>query len=152
MPAQPTTLSLAQISRLADDLAHYLWPLWQWRPALRQFNLRDEVPLADLLVPAIAAFAGRLMTLTPSTGQLAQLPTALGDFFGNPDTAAALDHYTDGETEAADELLHLLLAAVWPQWSLLFAAMGVVLVAAYTWLWHVLMARWAERAWDMLPV
>lgn len=111
MPAQPTTLSLAQISRLADDLAHYLWPLWQWRPALRQFNLRDEVPLADLLVPAIAAFAGRLMTLTPSTGQLAQLPTALGDFFGNPDTAAALDHYTDGETEAADELLHLLLAA-----------------------------------------
>ena len=43
------------IEQWANDLARTLWPLWQWRPALRQFNLRDEVPLADLLVPAIAA-------------------------------------------------------------------------------------------------
>ena len=44
------------------------------------------------------------------------------------------------------------LSAVWPQWSLLFAAVALLLLAAYTWLWHVLMARWAERAWDKLPV
>lgn len=44
------------------------------------------------------------------------------------------------------------LAAVWPQWTLLFAAAALILVALYTWLWHVLMARWAVSAWDKLPV
>jgi ABC-2 type transport system permease protein len=44
------------------------------------------------------------------------------------------------------------LSAVWPQWSLLFAAVALALLALYTWLWHVLMSRWAESAWDKLPV
>lgn len=100
-----------QIEQWADILAQYLWPLLQGRPTLRQFNMRDEAPLAGLLVPAIAAFAGRLMTLTPSPEQLAQLPAALGAFFADPDTAAALDRYAAGQTEAADELLEGLLAA-----------------------------------------
>ncbi len=49
-------------------------------------------------------------------------------------------------------LLGFGLAAVWPQWSILFAAAALVLVGLYTGLWHVLMARWAESAWDKLPV
>jgi hypothetical protein len=49
-------------------------------------------------------------------------------------------------------LLGFGLSAVWPQWSLLFAAVALALVALYTWLWHVLMVRWAESAWDKLPV
>lgn len=111
MVAESPSLSIAQIRRLADDLAQSLWPLWQGWPTLRQFKLRDEAPLAGMLVPAIAAFAGRLMTLTPSPEQLAQLPAALGVFFADPDTAAALDRYAAGQSEATDELLERLLAA-----------------------------------------
>ena len=129
-----------QIEQWADDLALYLWPLWQGQPTLRRFNLRDEAPLADMLVPAIAAFAGRLMTLTPTAGQLAQLPAALGVFFGNPDTAAALDRYTDGETGAADELLQLLLAAGLdaglPLRIYFNVALDTLLAAAEASLWH----------------
>lgn len=129
-----------QIEQWADDLARTLWPLWQWRPALRQINLRDERPLADLLVPAIAAFAGRLMTLTPSPGQLAQLPTALGVFFGDPDTAAALDRYAGGETGAADELLALLQAAGLdaglPLRIYFGVALDTLLAATEASLWH----------------
>lgn len=49
-------------------------------------------------------------------------------------------------------LLGFGLGAVWPAWAIPFAAVALLLLALYTWLWHVLMARWAESAWHKLPV
>ncbi len=111
MAAEQTQFSLEDINRLAAALARHLWPLLQTRPAARTYGLRDEQQLAEALVPAVAAFAGRLMTLAPWPEQLAQLPPALGAFCDDPATAAALDRYATGQTEAADELLERLLAA-----------------------------------------
>jgi hypothetical protein len=44
------------------------------------------------------------------------------------------------------------LAAIWPPWAIPIAAVALVLLGLYTWLWHVLMVRWAEKAWNKLPV
>jgi hypothetical protein len=49
-------------------------------------------------------------------------------------------------------LLGFSLAAVWPAWAILFALAALLLLALYTALWHRTMARWAEKAWDKLPV
>jgi len=43
------------------------------------------------------------------------------------------------------------LAQLWPQWSLPLMLAGVILLALGTWLWARFMARWAERAWELLP-
>lgn len=43
-------------------------------------------------------------------------------------------------------------AAIWPSWAIPIAAVALLLLGLYTWLWHVLMVRWAEKAWDKLPV
>lgn len=104
-------IDFRRIEQWAAGLAHHLWPLLRARPATRQFHLQNEARLAGVLNPAVAAFIGRLMTLTPRPVQLAQLPAALGAFFADPSTAAGLDRYAAGQTEAADELLERLLAA-----------------------------------------
>lgn len=43
------------------------------------------------------------------------------------------------------------LSHLWPQWSLLLAVAGLVVLALGTWLWRVLMTRWADRSWYLLP-
>jgi len=42
------------------------------------------------------------------------------------------------------------LAQLWPQWSLPLMLAGAVVLALGTWLWARFMARWAERAWELL--
>jgi hypothetical protein len=49
-------------------------------------------------------------------------------------------------------LLGFGLAAIWPSWAVPIAAAALLLLGLYTWLWHVQMVRWAEKAWDKLPV
>jgi len=43
------------------------------------------------------------------------------------------------------------LSQLWPQWSLALAAGGLAVMGLGTWAWTKLMARWAERAWELLP-
>jgi ABC-2 type transport system permease protein len=48
-------------------------------------------------------------------------------------------------------LLPFVLAQGYPRWTWLFVAVGLALLAALTWAWGELMARWAVRSWDVLP-
>lgn len=42
-------------------------------------------------------------------------------------------------------------AQLWPQWSLPLMLAGVLALALITWVLMKFMARWAERAWELLP-
>ena len=42
-------------------------------------------------------------------------------------------------------------AQLWPQWSLPLMVVGVLVLAGATWLLMIFMARWGERAWELLP-
>jgi hypothetical protein len=44
------------------------------------------------------------------------------------------------------------LAQIWPAWSIPLALAGLALLIAGTWGWNLLMRRWAESAWNKLPV
>lgn len=44
------------------------------------------------------------------------------------------------------------LAVLWPAWAIPLAGAGLILLSLFTWAWHLAMARWAEKAWDKLPV
>lgn len=100
-----------RIEQWAADLARNLLPILRAQRRALPGPLNTEARLAGVLNPAVAAFIGRLMTLTPRPEQLAQLPAALGAFFADPSTATDLDHYAAGQTESADALLERLLAA-----------------------------------------
>jgi len=43
------------------------------------------------------------------------------------------------------------LSQLWPQWSIPLALGGVAVFALGTWAWTKVMARWAERSWELLP-
>lgn len=49
-------------------------------------------------------------------------------------------------------LLGFSLPALWPSWSIPIAIVALLLVGLFTWGWYVWMRRWAESAWDKLPV
>ncbi len=42
-------------------------------------------------------------------------------------------------------------AQVWPQAAIPIAGGALLLLALLTWVWHLLMVRWAESAWEKLP-
>jgi ABC-2 type transport system permease protein len=42
-------------------------------------------------------------------------------------------------------------AQMWPQWSLALMLAGLLLLGGITWVLMVFMARWAEKAWELLP-
>jgi hypothetical protein len=42
-------------------------------------------------------------------------------------------------------------AQLWPQWSLPLMVVGVLVLAGATWLLMIFMARWGEKAWELLP-
>ncbi len=49
-------------------------------------------------------------------------------------------------------LFGFALPAVWPAWSIPLALAALLLLALLAWVTHVLMTRWADSAWDKLPV
>lgn len=49
-------------------------------------------------------------------------------------------------------LLGFGLSVAFPRWSLLAAGGALLLLVAFTWGIHIWMARWADSAWDKLPV
>lgn len=44
-----------------------------------------------------------------------------------------------------------VLAQGFPQWTWLFVAVGLALLAGLTWVWGEAMARWAVKSWELLP-
>lgn len=49
-------------------------------------------------------------------------------------------------------LFGFALSAVWPVWSIPLALVALLLLALLAWGSHLLMARWADSAWEKLPV
>ena len=49
-------------------------------------------------------------------------------------------------------LFGFALSAAWTGWSIPLALVALLLLAGLTWVTHLLMARWADSAWDKLPV
>lgn len=49
-------------------------------------------------------------------------------------------------------LFGFALSAAWPAWTIPLALLALLLLAAIAFLCHVLMARWADSAWEKLPV
>lgn len=49
-------------------------------------------------------------------------------------------------------LFGFALSAVWPAWSIPLALVALLLLALLAWGSHLLMARWADSAWEKLPV
>lgn len=40
---------------------------------------------------------------------------------------------------------------LWPQWSIPLMLAGLAVLGLGTWLWSVVMSRWAEKSWELLP-
>ena len=49
-------------------------------------------------------------------------------------------------------LFGFALSAAWTGWSIPLALVALLLLAGLTWVTHLLMVRWADSAWDKLPV
>ena len=49
-------------------------------------------------------------------------------------------------------LFGFALSAAWTGWSIPLALVALLLLAGLTWVTHMLMVRWADSAWDKLPV
>lgn len=96
-----------QIRTMADELARNALP--RLLKDGRLPDRRSQALLTDQLVPAVAAFAGLLMTLAYDQDE--QLRPSMRRLFADPATADALARYLSGDDGAAFDIHDLFLRA-----------------------------------------
>lgn len=94
------------IHQMTINLARNLLQVWTQREHVPPPTFATPEKLATVLEPGVAAFLGRLMTLTPE--QEDTLPEIVARYFADPATAAALARFLSEPDATPDELAERL--------------------------------------------
>jgi len=101
MTEEHSSIPIQAIRKAAAELARQWLPILQARPVAMPAELNDEKALAAVLIPAVAAFVGRLTTIAPR--QTDALATVMAAFFADAAAIALLERYAAEEWSVTGE-------------------------------------------------